>query len=265
VTRAARCHALAAGALGALLGTAPAHAFSTGISGFSGRQGPICNFCHAGGTAPAVAFEGPSQVAPGAAVTLRFAVTAPNAAQRAAGLNVAAQIGGGTLATLAGQGTRLSANELTHTAPKLNSDGVTSWELRWTAPAAPGRYRVFGAGNAVNLNGANTGDRAAAATIDIDVVATTDTPTATPTPTATGTPPPGSTATPAASPSPEPPACAGDCDGDGQVAINELVSAVAIALETQPTASCRAVDRDADGAVSIAELIAAVGAALAGC
>lgn len=60
-------------------------------------------------------------------------------------------------------------------------------------------------------------------------------------------------------------ACAGDCDGDGSVAINELVRAVAVALGGTPLGQCAAADANGDGTVTIAELIAAVGAALDGC
>jgi ELWxxDGT repeat protein len=61
------------------------------------------------------------------------------------------------------------------------------------------------------------------------------------------------------------PSCAGDCNGDGQVTVDELVRGVGIALGTTPLSTCASVDRDGDGAVSIAELIEAVTAALAGC
>ena len=65
---------------------------------------------------------------------------------------------------------------------------------------------------------------------------------------------------------PAPPAaCAGDCNGDGAVAINELISGVNIALGAAPLASCAAVDGSGDGVVAINELIAAVNAALIGC
>jgi hypothetical protein len=59
--------------------------------------------------------------------------------------------------------------------------------------------------------------------------------------------------------------CAGDCNGDGQVLVNELVSAVNIALGTSPVSSCAAADTNGDGQVSVSELIQAVNAALSGC
>jgi hypothetical protein len=61
------------------------------------------------------------------------------------------------------------------------------------------------------------------------------------------------------------PVCPGDCDGDGRVAINELVLAVGIALGRSPLESCPAADSVVDGTVRINELIAAVRSALDGC
>ena len=60
-------------------------------------------------------------------------------------------------------------------------------------------------------------------------------------------------------------ACAGDCDGDGSVAINELVRAVGIALGGTPLGQCATADANGDGSVTIAELVGAVGLALGGC
>ncbi|MFN8644656.1 MAG: PQQ-dependent sugar dehydrogenase [Candidatus Binatia bacterium] len=60
-------------------------------------------------------------------------------------------------------------------------------------------------------------------------------------------------------------ACPGDCDGDGTVAIDELVLAVQVALGSAGPDRCAAADRDGDGAIAIQELIAAVNAALSGC
>ncbi len=54
----------------------------------------------------------------------------------------------------------------------------------------------------------------------------------------------------------------GDCDGNGQVTIDELVVGVRIALGDAPSTACAAFDTDGDGTVTIAELVAAVGRAL---
>lgn len=52
--------------------------------------------------------------------------------------------------------------------------------------------------------------------------------------------------------------CAGDCDGSGTVAINEVILCVNIGLELQPLSACTACDPDGSGAVTISEIISAV-------
>lgn len=81
----------------------------------------------------------------------------------------------------------------------------------------------------------------------------------------TNLPPPTATITPTATPTPTMPAaaCPGDCNGDGQVAIPELIRGVAAALGGE--LDCPAMDGDGNGLVAIGELIAAVNAALGGC
>ena len=58
--------------------------------------------------------------------------------------------------------------------------------------------------------------------------------------------------------------CVGDCNGDGTVAINELVLGVNIALGADDISACAAFD-DGDGPVTVDRLIAAVNNALCGC
>src|SRR5262245_30361513 len=59
--------------------------------------------------------------------------------------------------------------------------------------------------------------------------------------------------------------CVGDCNGDGMVAINELIIGVNIAQGSAPLSSCPSFDADGDGMVGINELITAVNNALNGC
>jgi hypothetical protein len=91
------------------------------------------------------------------------------------------------------------------------------------------------------------------------------TPTATVTPSgteATATP----TNTPGATPTSTVAAtCRGDCDNDGVVRVDELVTAVAIGLEAASVDDCRPVDHDGDLFVTVDELVRAVNAALGGC
>jgi cysteine-rich repeat protein/predicted outer membrane repeat protein len=66
--------------------------------------------------------------------------------------------------------------------------------------------------------------------------------------------------------SPGPPmGCAGDCDGDGEVTIEELIILVNIALGNAAVTACGAGDTDGDGTIAIDEIIRAVNTALSGC
>jgi hypothetical protein len=195
-------------------------AHSNGISGYSGKQGVICNQCHSGGEPPTVTFFGPTTLNTGATGTFTFSVLSNTATQTAYGFNVAGS--GGTLQTVAGQNEQLFGRgetaEITHTQPKPNgaqSPGA-SWQFKWKAPATPGNYVLWGAGNSVNLNGQPTGDSAESTLLFIAVgglptvtaTATVPTPpsptstfglptsTSTPAPTRTPTPSPSSTFSP---------------------------------------------------------------------
>ena len=60
-------------------------------------------------------------------------------------------------------------------------------------------------------------------------------------------------------------ACVGDCAGDGQVTIDDLILTVNIALGTSPLSECTAADGNGDSAVTINDVVTAVNAAQAGC
>jgi hypothetical protein len=64
---------------------------------------------------------------------------------------------------------------------------------------------------------------------------------------------------------PEPLVCNGDCNGDGEITVDEVITGVNIALGNVSVCSCMPCDTDANGAISIAELIKAVNFALTGC
>jgi hypothetical protein len=59
--------------------------------------------------------------------------------------------------------------------------------------------------------------------------------------------------------------CLGDCAADGRVTIDELVVGVRLALGSGAASSCSAFDPDGDGQVVIADLVSAVGHAMRGC
>lgn len=68
----------------------------------------------------------------------------------------------------------------------------------------------------------------------------------------------GATATQAAT-------CVGDCGGDGEVTIDEIIIGVNIAMGVAPMESCRVFDAGGDGEVTVEELIMGVNSALLGC
>ena len=59
--------------------------------------------------------------------------------------------------------------------------------------------------------------------------------------------------------------CAGDCDGSGQVSVEELVRGIGISLGSGRLGECPAFDANGDGVVTIDEIITAVAAALGDC
>lgn len=60
-------------------------------------------------------------------------------------------------------------------------------------------------------------------------------------------------------------ACPGDCDGDGVVTIDELLSGVNLLLADAGSDDCRALDVSEDGRTTIDEVIRAINSALNGC
>ena len=59
--------------------------------------------------------------------------------------------------------------------------------------------------------------------------------------------------------------CAGDCNGDGTVTVDDLLQVISIAFGDAALDSCRSVDVDGDGMVRVDELLTAVQRALTGC
>jgi cytochrome c peroxidase len=60
-------------------------------------------------------------------------------------------------------------------------------------------------------------------------------------------------------------ACPGDCDFDGSLTVDELVTGINIALGDATVAHCVGFDSSGEGQVSVDEIIAGIGLALAGC
>src|SRR5262249_30286496 len=59
-------------------------------------------------------------------------------------------------------------------------------------------------------------------------------------------------------------AAIGDCDGNGEVTVNELIVGVNIALGNRPLSDCAFFDVDSNGQVTVNEIIRAVNVALNG-
>ncbi|HVM95854.1 MAG TPA: hypothetical protein VMT89_05665 [Candidatus Acidoferrales bacterium] len=78
-------------------------------------------------------------------------------------------------------------------------------------------------------------------------------------------PAPTTTPQPSTTPTAAPSTCTADCDGDGLVTVDEVVRAVAIALEQLPISVCVAADASHDGIVTVDELVGAVIEVLDGC
>lgn len=60
-------------------------------------------------------------------------------------------------------------------------------------------------------------------------------------------------------------ACVGDCDGSGEVTVDEIVVMVNIALGAADLAQCPVADPDGDGEVAVNEIVAAVNVLLGSC
>ena len=61
------------------------------------------------------------------------------------------------------------------------------------------------------------------------------------------------------------PACVGDCDGSGDVTVDEILTMVNIALGNTPVTTCEAGDANHDGQITVDEILTAVNNALNGC
>lgn len=59
--------------------------------------------------------------------------------------------------------------------------------------------------------------------------------------------------------------CTGDCDGDGETTVEELLAGISIALGTTHLDACPPLDRDRSGEITIDEILAALTVVLEGC
>jgi hypothetical protein len=152
---------------------ANAHAFTTGISGYSGRDGKVCTECHTPGAAakPSATLKGPAVLAPGASAEYQLVidtdVTSAASVSRAAGIDIAASAGT-TLATVSQVNqTRLISGEISHTTA-LPSAKTIAISFSVTAPMQ-GPLTIFAAALSVDSNGATSGDSLATTTLAVNV------------------------------------------------------------------------------------------------
>ena len=150
-----------------------------------GPQG--CNQCHAGGQTPTVTLMGPTTVDPSSTNEYTLVINVVGS-QTSGGFNVSDDFG--TLAiggSNAGQTQTTSGadgrTEITHMSPKSASGGAISFSFLWTAPGSFTSATLRAWGNAVNLNGSSTGDRAAFTSLTVMSSMPGPNPTGTPTPT----------------------------------------------------------------------------------
>ena len=134
--------------------------------------------------------------------------------------------------------TSLYANELPLTPTPTATSGPATATATVGTPVATA--------TATTPIATQTGSPPATATATVPIATTTGSPQATVTPTVGGT-------------------CVGDCNGNGQVTIDELVLMVNIALESAPVSQCEAGDANHNGAITVNEIIAAVVNALGTC
>ncbi len=144
-------------------------AYSSGISGYSGNPstngGASCTDCHSGGVAPTVTLTGPTSVTPGSTNT--YTLTISGGQMAGGGMDVSATAG--TLASIAGQGTKLQSGEITHSATKsADGSGNVTFNFNWTAPAS-GSATLYGAGASVNGTGGTSGDNGAKTSLVVTV------------------------------------------------------------------------------------------------
>jgi hypothetical protein len=59
--------------------------------------------------------------------------------------------------------------------------------------------------------------------------------------------------------------CVGDCDGNGLVTVDEIVTMVNVALGIRPVTTCPAGDTDGSGTITVDEILTAIRNALTGC
>jgi hypothetical protein len=155
---------------------ANAYAYTTGISGYSGKDSKVCSDCHSGGTAkPSATIQGPPAVAAGTTNEFQLVidtdVNSSASVKRTAGFDVAAS-DGTTLGTVQQtNATHLLNGEISHTNAVADAKTVAI-SFSVTAPAQPGgTLTLFAAALSADGNGAPSGDSVATTMLQVAVTA----------------------------------------------------------------------------------------------
>jgi len=150
-----------------LRGVPSAHARSAGI------EATGCDTCHRGGKVPQVTLTAdPPNPAVGQPITLTIAVSQANGATAGFYLTTAHEAPGTFQAFEAG--TVTTSSGVIHSMPRAGSNGITTFQARWTASRATGvAFDVYAL--SANGNKANSGDGAGNAELELVVGCTGNT------------------------------------------------------------------------------------------
>jgi len=163
--------------------------------------------------------------------------------------------------------TRTPTNTATNT-PTPSATVTSTATITTTPTATPTHTPTSTVTKTPTATPTSTPTATATHTASVTVTATPrETPTATPTNTATVSATPTPTATGTATPSPTvtPVPCIGDCDRQGTVTVDEILTMVNIALGNAAVSTCNAGDANNDRQITVDEILSAVNNALNGC
>jgi hypothetical protein len=158
-----------AGALLAWLLSAPALAYSAGITGYSGKSGVTCTSCHLrGASVPTVELTGPRSLAAGETGEYTFLIRGGPAV--VGGADIAVSSTSASLTPGAGSGLTTRDGELTQSpAPRPFTNGELRFNFSMKAPANGGTVTLFAAGNSANDDSATSEDGIAATKLEVTV------------------------------------------------------------------------------------------------
>jgi hypothetical protein len=162
-----------------------------------------------------------------------------------------------------------SATPLATTTPSMTPSVTATFTATASATSSFSATPVWTATPTEVLRASPTGSPTLSPTVSPSFTVLPASPT--PTRTASSTPTATESATPTqvASVSPTPTeaqsTCVGDCSGDGEVTVDELIMMVNVALGSTDLVKCLSADADSSGEVTVDEIVAAVSRSLNGC